>query len=84
MKLNSNGRLVKHSYSNLRRFNALLLIMKTTSIMIYDRELKYKRHIQHGSEGEIRHVSTNIHGNFYVTDFGRSFVLMFSNDGTFV
>ena len=58
MKLNSNGRLVKHSYSNLRRFNALLLIMKTTSIMIYDRELKYKRHIQHGSEGEIRHVST--------------------------
>ncbi len=51
------------------------------TIMIYDRELKYKRRIQHGSEECFLDVSCVVHGNIYcISDE----VLVFSNDGVFL
>ena len=42
----------------------------TRTIVVYDRELKYVRHIKCQSVGEnFRNLSIDEHGNLYVTDF---------------
>ncbi len=51
------------------------------NIMIYDRELKYKRRIQRDSEKNFLLVSCDVHGNLYcISDK----VQVFSNDGVFL
>ena len=54
------------------------------TIMVYDRELKYVRRIEHGGMGEFRGVSADQHGNLYVTDYTKSRIHVFSNDGVFL
>ena len=54
------------------------------TIMVYDRELKYVRSIERGGMGEFRGVSADSHGNLYVTDYTKSRIHVFSNDGVFL
>ena len=54
------------------------------TIMVYDRELKYVRRIEHSDLGEFRGVSADNHGNLYVTDYTKSRIHVFSNDGVFL
>ena len=51
------------------------------TIMVYDRELKYVRRIEHSDLGEFRCVSVDNHGNLYVTDRANNCILVFSIDG---
>ena len=51
------------------------------TIMVYDRELKYVRQIAGRGMGEIRNLSSDSHGNLYVTDYGNSVVRVISIDG---
>ena len=51
------------------------------TIMIYNRELEYVRRIVHEDMGQFFNVSSDSHGNLYVTDFDKSMVRVFSNDG---
>ena len=51
------------------------------TIMIYNRELKYVRRIVHEDMGEFFNLSSDSHGNLYVTDSGKSMIRVFSNDG---
>ncbi len=55
-----------------------------STVMIYDRELKYKRRIQHDSEGEFKDVSASIDKNLYVTDYKNNCLKVFSIDGVFL
>ena len=54
------------------------------TIMVYSRELKYVRRIQHGNTGEFRGVSADSHGNLYVTDYTNWYIRVFNNDGVFL
>ena len=54
------------------------------TIMVYDRELKYVRCIEHGGMGIFWGVCADNHGNLYVTDYTNSCVCVFSNDGVFL
>ena len=58
--------------------------MNTGTVMVYDRELKYVRRIEHGGMGTFWGVSTDNHGNLYVTDYTKSRIHVFSNDGVFL
>ena len=51
------------------------------TIMIYNRELEYVRHIVHEDMGLFYNLSSDSHGNLYVTDRGKSMIQVFSNDG---
>ena len=52
------------------------------TIMIYNGELEYMRHIAHEDDmGEFINVSSDSHGNHYVTDLDKSMIRVFSNDG---
>ena len=51
------------------------------TIMIYNRELEYVRRIVHEDMGEFYNLSSDSHGNLYVTDRGKSMIRVFSNDG---
>ena len=51
------------------------------TIMIYNRELKYVRHIAHKNMGQFFNLSSDSHGNLYVTDCDKSMIRVFSNDG---
>ena len=51
------------------------------TIMIYNRELKYVRRIVHEDMGQFMNLSSDSHGNLYVTDSGKSMIRVFSNDG---
>ena len=55
-----------------------------STIMVYDRELKYVRRIQHSGMGTFWGVSADNHGNLYVTDSTKSRIHVFSNDGVFL
>ena len=55
----------------------------TGIVMVYDREFKYVRRIEHGM-GTFRGVSTDNQGNLYVTDYTKSRIHVFSNDGVFL
>ena len=50
-------------------------------IMIYNRELEYVRRIVHEDMGQFFNVSSDSHGNLYVTDYDKSMIRIFSNDG---
>ena len=39
------------------------------TIMVYDRQLKYVRRIEHSGLGESRGVSADKHGNLYVIEY---------------
>ncbi len=51
------------------------------TIMIYDRELKYKRRIQGGGEEKFINMSSDLHGNIYVTDYDYDCVRVYSKEG---
>ncbi len=51
------------------------------TILVYDRELKYKRRIEYEGEGEFWGLSADNHGNIYATDYDNHCVRVFSNDG---
>ena len=51
------------------------------TIMIYNRELRYVRRIAHEDMGEFIYLSSDSHGNLYVTDSDKSMIQVFSNDG---
>ena len=53
-------------------------------IMVYDRELKYVRHIQHKDMGEVQDISADVHGNIYATDRSNPCIRVFSTDGVFL
>ena len=56
----------------------------TGTVMVYDRELKYVRRIEHGGMGTFMGVCADNHGNLYVTDYTNSRIRVFSNDGVFL
>ena len=51
------------------------------TIMIYNRELEYVRRIVHKDMGQFTNLSSDSHGNLYVTDSDKSMIRVFSNDG---
>ena len=51
------------------------------TIMVYDRELKYVRQIAGRGMGEFYNLSTDSHGNLYITDCDDSVITVFSVDG---
>ena len=51
------------------------------TIMIYNRELEYIRYIAFEDMGEFTDLSSDSHGNLYVTDNDKSMIRTFSNDG---
>ena len=51
------------------------------TIMIYNRELEYVRRITHEGMGQFINLSSDSHGNLYVTDNVKSMIRVFSNDG---
>ena len=51
------------------------------TIMIYNRELEYVRRIVHEDMGQFMNLSSDSHGNLYVTDRDKSMIQVFSNDG---
>ena len=53
------------------------------TIMVYDRELKYVRRIEHGDK-EFWDLSTDCHGNLYVVDRTNLCIQVFSNEGVFL
>ena len=55
-----------------------------STIMVYDRELKYVRRVEHNDIGEFKGVSADNHGNLYVTDYTNDCIHIFSNNGVFV
>ena len=54
------------------------------TIMVYNRELKYVRRIEHDGQGIFKGVSADNHGNLYVTDSTNDCIQVFSNDGVFL
>ena len=51
------------------------------TIMIYNRELEYARRIVHEDMGLFYKLSSDSHGNLYITDGSKSMIRVFSNDG---
>ena len=52
-----------------------------STIIIYDRKLEYVRHIVHEDMGQFTNLSSDSHGNLYVSDSGKSMIRVFSNNG---
>ena len=51
------------------------------TIMIYNRELEYVRRIVHEDMGQFTNLSSDSHGNLYVTEGGEPMIRVFCNDG---
>ena len=51
------------------------------TIMIYNRELEYMRRIVHEDMGLFYNLSSDSYNNLYVTDYHKSMIQVFSNDG---
>ena len=67
--------------------NNELLISETDSrgtIMVYDRELKGVRHIQHKDMGLVTDISADVYGNLYMTDRGSACIQVFTANGVFL
>ena len=67
--------------------NNELLISETYSdgiIMVYDRELKYVRLIQHKDMGLVTDISADVHGNLYMTDYSNTLIHVFTANGVFL
>ncbi len=54
------------------------------TIMIYDRELKYKRRIQQDGAGEFYYISADLRSNIYVTECDCEYIRVFSKEGVFL
>ena len=54
------------------------------TVMVYNRELKYVRRIEHGDMGQFWDVSADCHGNLYVVDRTNLCIQVFSNKGVFL
>lgn len=55
-----------------------------SAIAVYDKDLHYVRQFKCDSNmGEFFDISADCHGNFYVTDFGKSCIRVFTNNGIF-
>ena len=54
------------------------------TIMVYDKELKYVRSIEHRDMGVFWAISADSHGNLYCADDDNSLIQVFSNDGVFL
>ena len=54
------------------------------TVMVYDKELKYRRRIQYKEMGVAADISDDVHGNLYITDYNNSCVRVFSADGNFL
>ena len=73
--------------SALSIINNELLISEAGShgtIMVYDRELKYVRRIQHKDMGEVTDISADDHGNLYMTDYTNPCIQVFTANGVFL
>ena len=67
--------------------NNELLISEADSrgtIMVYDRELKYVRCMQHKDMGLVNDISADVHGNLYVTDHSNACIQVFGSNGAFI
>ena len=67
--------------------NNELLISEAYSmdtIMVYDRELKCVRHIQHKDMGLVTDISADVYGNLYMTDRGNPCIQVFTANGVFL
>ena len=67
--------------------NNELLISETGSmgiIMVYDRELKYVRRIQHKEMGQVMDISADVYGNLYMTDYTNTCIQVFTANGVFL
>ena len=53
------------------------------NIMVYDKELKHVRHIEHYGT-EFRGICADCHGNIYVVEFYNPCLRVFSNDGIYI
>ena len=56
----------------------------TGTIMVYDRELKYVRCIQHKDMGQVSDISADVHGNLYMTDCSNTCIQVFTANGVFL
>ena len=54
------------------------------TIMVYDRELKYVRRIELHDRGEFTGMSTDSHGNLYVTNSVNDCIQVFNNDSVYL
>ena len=96
MKCNSNGRNVQvHEVKQVKGpghcgvavvGDEVMLCERNNegTIMVYDKELKYVRHIEHGGMGTFVGVSSDSHRSLYVTDKTNNCIQVFSNDGVFL
>ena len=67
--------------------NNELLISEADSdgtIMVYDKELKYVRRIEHRDMGLVNDISADVHGNLYVIDRNKRSIRIFSANGVFL
>ena len=55
-----------------------------STIMVYDRELKYVRRIQHVNMGLVTDISAGVHGNLYMTDHSNACIRVFTANGVFL
>ena len=54
------------------------------TIMVYDRELKYVRRIQHKDMGLVNDISADVYGNLYMTDYTNTCIQVFTANGVFL
>ena len=54
------------------------------TIMVYNKELNYARHIEHRDMGYFWAISADSHGNLYCADYDNAMIQVFSNDGAFL
>ena len=54
------------------------------TIVVYDKELKYVRSIEHRDMGYFGAISVDSHGNLYCADWNNAMIQVFSNDGVFL
>ena len=94
MKCNKNGGNVQvHEVKQVEGYYGVAVVgdevmlyerYNEGTIMVYDRELKYVRRVEHSGLGEFRGMSADNHGNLYVTDYTNNCIQVFSNDGVFL
>ena len=94
MKCNKNGGNVQvHEFKQVKGYSGVAVVGDEVmlceggnegTIMVYDRELKYVRRVEHSGLGEYRDVSDDNHGNLYVADYTNDCIQVFSNDGVFL
>jgi len=54
------------------------------TIVVYDKKLLFVRRISGGNMGQFRDISSDSHGNLYVTDWEKKLIQVFDNRGVFL